>query len=270
MKRKHFGKRKRLIGHIKQNKVYFAVYTVLRIAVILALLSSLIRADYESAFTCALTLGLFFVPAFVEENFGIDIPTAMEIIILLFIFAAEILGELQSFYVRVAGWDTMLHTINGFLCAAIGFSLVDIFNRNERFSFKLSPIFLALVAFCFSMTIGVMWELFEFGSDILVHTDMQKDTVIRDIYTVTLDPLRDNNVISVNGINETLVNGKDLGVNGYLDVGLFDTMKDLFVNFVGASVFSVIGYVYVKTRGKGKIAKSFIPIVKEKNCKEKE
>ena len=81
---------------------------------------------------------------------------------LLFIFAAEILGELASFYVRVPNWDTMLHTVNGFLCAAVGFALVDMINRNERFSLKLSPVYLAIVAFCFSMTVGVpsaLWPL---------------------------------------------------------------------------------------------------------------
>lgn len=264
-KTRKISMRKRLTDHIKQNKAYFAVYVVLRVFVIISLVLSLLQGNYESAFTCALTLVLFLAPAFIEENFGIDFPTVMEIIILCFIFAAEILGELQSFYVRVAGWDTMLHTLNGFLCAAVGFSLVDIFNRNEKFSFKLSPMFLAIVAFCFSMTIGVMWELFECASDMLVHTDMQKDMIISDIYTVTLDPTNSNQVIAVNGITSTSVNGTPLNINGYLDVGLYDTMKDLFVNFIGAVVFSAIGYVYVKTRGRGKIAKNFIPVVHGKD-----
>ena len=47
------------------------------------------------------------------------------------------------------------------------------------------------------------------------------------------------------------MNGKELGLGGYLDIGLLDTMNDLFVNFIGAVVFSVIGYFYVKAGGKG-------------------
>ena len=89
-------------------------------------------------------------------------------------------------------WDTVLHTLNGFLAAAIGFSLVDLLNRSERTSFTLSPVFMAIVAFCFSMTIGVIWEFFEFGMDQILGYDMQKDTVIHVIRSVTLDPAGHN------------------------------------------------------------------------------
>ena len=137
----------KLVGQIKKDKLTFAVYVLLRIAVILAMIASCLSGHYENLFVCTLSLVLFLVPAFFETNFGIELPSALEIIILLFIFAAEILGELGSYYVKVPIWDTALHTINGFLCAAVGFSLVDIVNRNERFKFQLSPLFLAVVSF---------------------------------------------------------------------------------------------------------------------------
>jgi hypothetical protein len=184
---------------------------------------------------------------------------------LLFIFAAEILGEIRAFYTTFQGWDTMLHTINGFLCAAIGFSLVDMLNRNEKFSLSLSPVFMAIVAFCFSMTIGVLWEFFECTMDQFFLLDMQKDTVIHNIASVALDPTGGNTPVIIRGITDVIVvaNGEEisLGVGGYLDVGILDTMKDLTVNFVGAVVFSVIGYFYVKNRGKGRFARRFIPQV---------
>ena len=197
----------------------------------------------------------------------------MEIIILLFIFAAEILGELASFYVRVPNWDTMLHTVNGFLCAAIGFALVDMLNRNERFSFELSPVYLALVAFCFSMTVGVLWEFFEFAADRFVGLDMQKDTVVKAIGSVSLDPSMSNKVIHIKDIADVVIVHSDgstqaLGLGGYLDIGLYDTMKDLFVNFIGAVVFSFIGFFYVKQQGKGKLASSFIPQVHMENVQQ--
>ena len=176
---------------------------------------------------------------------------------------AEILGELQSYYLRVAGWDTMLHTVNGFLCAAVGFALVDIFNRNQRFTFALSPMFMAVVAFCFSMTIGVLWEFFEYAGDQLLHMDMQKDTVVHAISSVMLNPSGENVAVTISGIEDVAVNGVPLGLGGYLDIGLHDTMKDLFVNLIGAVVFSVIGYFYVKNRGRGRFARQFIPIVPE-------
>jgi len=204
---------------------------------------------------------LMLMPAFVERSLKIDFPTTLEIIIMLFIFAAEILGEISEYYVKYPNWDTILHTTNGFLCAAIGFAMVDVLNRSERSSLKLSPLYMAIVAFCFSMTIGVLWEFFEFAADCLLKMDMQKDTVISAIHSVTLNPEGVNKPVAVTGITEIAVNGTVLPVEGYLDIGLFDTMEDLFVNFVGAVVFSIIGYFYTKTGGHGTFAKRFIPTV---------
>lgn len=239
------------------------VYLALRIIVLAILVHSLIRGRYENAGTCLLTLGLFFLPSLAERKLRIDLPDTLEIMLLLFIFAAEILGELSAWYVRVDGWDTMLHALNGFLFAAVGFSLADLLNREKDVQFTLSPFFLSVVAFCFSMTIGVLWEFFEFGMDRLFLYDMQKDTVIHSFSSVALDPLNLNRAMVVSEITDVAVNGNSLGVNGYLDIGLIDTMKDLLVNFAGALIFSVIGYIYTRRRGKGTIARHFIPVVKK-------
>ena len=251
------------------NKGTLIVYLVLRALVLLVMVRSFLRADYESVFLCGLTLVLMILPSFFSRKLNIELPSTLEIIIVLFIFAAEILGELNSFYIRVPNWDTMLHTLNGFLCAAIGFALVDMLNRQDRFSFKLSPVYLALVAFCFSMTVGVLWEFYEYTGDRFLGFDMQKDTVVNTIRTVELDETRSNKVVKVGDIQVVIVVHSDgsqeaLGLGGYLDIGLHDTMKDLMVNFVGAVVFSIIGYFYVKQKGKGSFAARFIPHVKRK------
>ena len=245
--------------YIAEHKKLFVVYMLLRISVILVAVAQFFNGNYENFFLCILTLILFTIPSFVEKNYHIDVPDTLEVIILLFIYSAEILGEIRSFYVRFPFWDTMLHTLNGFLAAAIGFSMVDILNRNKKFSFQLSPFFMALVAFCFSMTIGVLWEFYECAMDLFFHMDMQKDTIVTSINSVLLNPEGLNQMIRIDNIQSTVVNGQDLGIQGYLDIGLLDTMKDLFVNFIGAVVFSVIGYFYVKTRGEGKFARRFIP-----------
>lgn len=248
---------------IRRQPSVFAVYTILRLIVLATLVSSILRGEYESAFICLLVLILFILPFFIQQNFGIQLPTTLEIIILLFIFAAEILGELEGYFITYPNWDTMLHTTTGFLCAATGFALIDILNRNSRIKFQLSPIYVALAAFCFSMTVGVLWEFFEFGMDRLFHLDMQKDTVVQSITSVMLDPTNSNTPITIDGIHSVAVNGNDLGFDGYLDIGLYDTMEDLFVNFIGAVTFSVIGYFYIKHRGKGKLARAFIPTLSE-------
>lgn len=254
---------RRLKATIRQQPAVFAVYVVLRLIVVAELVLSILRGEYESAFICLLVLILFILPFFIQQNFGIQLPTTLEIIILLFIFAAEILGELEGYFITYPNWDTMLHTTTGFLCAATGFALIDILNRNSRIKFQLSPIYVALAAFCFSMTVGVLWEFFEFGMDRLFHLDMQKDTVVHSITSVMLDPTNSNTPITIDSIHSVAVNGNDLGFDGYLDIGLYDTMEDLFVNFIGAVTFSVIGYFYIKHRGKGKLARAFIPTLSE-------
>lgn len=165
-------------------------------------------------------------------------------------FRGRDLGRGQCFLCQRAPLGHHAHTINGFLAAAVGFSLVLLLNDNEKLTFDLSPFFLAMVAFCFSMTIGVLWEFFEFGMDWFFHTDMQRDTVINAIYSASLDPTRTNKVVAVKEIHDVVINGENLGLGGYLDIGLIDTMKDLLVNFVGAVVFSVAGYFYARSKGK--------------------
>ena len=251
---------------MRKNKGSFAVYVVLRLIVLACAVGSLAFDNYEAFFLCLLTLVLFLVPTFIEVNFSISIPETLEVVIALFIFAAEILGELLHFYTIFPFWDALLHTFNGFLAAAIGLALVSILNRSDRIAFSLSPFFCVVVAFCFSMTIGVLWEFFECTMDHFFLLDMQKDTVVHSISSVMLDPLGGNHPTAIRDITDVIVVTADgaqhaLGLGGYLDIGILDTMKDLFVNFIGAVVFSVIGYFYVKSRGKGQFARRFIPQV---------
>ena len=121
------------------NKALSLFYLLLRISVIGILIAQFFNGNFENVMLCVLTLILFAIPPLIERRLKIEIPDTLEVIILLFIYAAEILGEIRSYYTAFPAWDTMLHTINGFLCAAIGFSLIDILNRNDRFKFSLSP-----------------------------------------------------------------------------------------------------------------------------------
>ena len=254
---------KEIKENIRENKITFAVYLVLRALVFAALLVSLGRRDFESAFVCLLSLVLFLLPSLFERQFKLKLPSTLEIIILLFIFASQILGELAYYYVKVPHFDTLLHTVNGFIFSAVGFSLVDILNKSRNIKFQLSPIYVSVVAFCFSMTIGIFWEFFEFGVDYFLKTDMQKDMVLTEISSIAFDLAGKNRTIHISSINEMVLNGGEYVLSGYVDIGLYDTMKDLFVNFIGAFIFSIIGFFYIKNRGKGRIAKMFIPTPKE-------
>ena len=247
-------RRKNLKQEIKSHPVLFCAYVILRALVIAVLIRKIFQQEYYDVFLCGLTLLLFTIPSFVERKLHIDVPNTLEVIILLFIFSAEILGEIQEYYLIFPFWDTMLHTINGFLMAAIGIAMVDILNRSQKFKVRLSPAFVAVVAFCFSMTIGVLWEFFEYGVDNFLHMDMQKDTVIPAVTSILLNPEGRNAAVTV-PIESIVINGEPWA--GYIDIGLHDTMKDLLVNFIGAVIFSLIGMLYIIGRNKGKTLGKF-------------
>ena len=245
------SKRQALLRKKKEEPAAFWTYVVLRFIVILILIRCILRGDIESAFVCVLVLVIYLLPQFVENRLNIDIPTTLEVIIFVFVFAAEILGALQSYFIQYSNWDTILHTSSGFLCAAVGFSLVDLLNRSDNAKVQLSPGYLAITAFCFSMTIGILWEFIEFSADRLFLLDMQKDTIVNQISSVSLDPTNSNISITVKGIKDVILvtdSGEQaLGLGGFLDIGLYDTMEDLFVNFVGAVVFSVVAFFECKS-----------------------
>lgn len=254
---------KALAMEIREHKSTFIVYSVLRLAVIAVGILQFFNGNYENVFLCILTLILLMVPSFIQLTFKVELPTTLEIIILLFIFAAEILGEIDDYYLLFPFWDTMLHTINGFLAAAIGFSLVTLLNDSEKIQFELSPIFVVIVAFCFSMTIGVVWEFFEFGMDQIFGMDTQKDTIIHILNSVSISA--DGSMTTFRDIGNVVIDGTALPIHGYLDIGLIDTMQDLIVNFIGASVFSVFGFFYIKFKGKINLVNRFIPTKKSKD-----
>lgn len=229
------------------------VYIALRVIVVAALIANLLKGNYENVFVCFLTLILFVLPFFIEHKFKVTLPTPLQILILIFIFSAEILGEIGSFYTKFAHWDTILHTVNGFVMAAIGFSLINLFNDNGKGYMHLNPFFVVLVSFCFSMTTGAMWELFEYGIDVTLGKDSQKDTIVEVINSTKLG--EKNNVGSVK-IDSVVINNEEW--EGYIDIGLIDTMEDLLVNFIGAIVFEIFGYFYLVKRKHKSIEKMFI------------
>ena len=255
-------------AYVYSDKKTLFVYVLLRALIIFCMIREFFHGNMQNVMLCVFSLVLFLMPSFIEKTFKIDLPSTLEIIIFLFIFSAEILGEINNFYGNFPGWDSILHTLNGFLCASIGFSLVYLLNENSK-SIKLSPKFVVLVSFCFSMTVGVAWEFFEYGMDTFFNLDMQKDKYVYNIKTVTLDPEQDNNVVNVNGIDYAILYDKNdnklVELGGYLDIGLHDTMKDLIVNFIGAVIYSIFGYLYIIDHNKHKLAGKFITKKVEEN-----
>lgn len=264
MKNKKINVQKAIKMTYKENKrSSLVIYLILRFLVIICMILQILRGDLNNALLCLLSLILLFAPLFIQNKFEITLPNDLEIAIYLFIFSAEILGEIDNFFGIIPYWDIILHTINGFLATAVGFSLVDLLNKNSK-NINLSPFYLCLVAFCFSMTIGVLWEFFEYSCDKFLNVDMQKDTVIQKISSVALNPDGENKAVVVDDIGKTIIydtNGDVLQVidNGYLDIGLNDTIEDLFVNFIGAIVFSCFAFFDLKHNRSNSFINRFVP-----------
>lgn len=264
VKNKKINVQKAIKMTYKENKrSSLVIYLVLRFLVIICMILQILRGDLNNALLCLLSLILLFAPLFIQNKFEITLPNDLEIAIYLFIFSAEILGEIDNFFGIIPYWDIILHTINGFLATAVGFSLVDLLNKNSK-NINLSPFYLCLVAFCFSMTIGVLWEFFEYSCDKFLNVDMQKDTVIQKISSVALNPDGENKAVVVDDIGKTIIydtNGDVLQVidNGYLDIGLNDTIEDLFVNFIGAIVFSCFAFFDLKHNKNNSFINRFVP-----------
>ena len=247
------------VREMREHKVKAAVYIVIRTILIALIVFSAVNGNWENVMTCTLSFLLLMIPSFIENRLKIDLPNVMEVIMISFVFAANVMGELGAFYEKIPIWDTMLHTLNGFICAGVGFGLIDILNRNDRVKMNLSPLFVCLFSFCFSMTVGTVWEFFFFFLVMFLGKDMHKDTFVNGIYSF-LFLVSENKLISIQEIGDTAVNGQSLGIDGYLDIGLLDTMKDLLVNFCGAVVFNFAGFFYLKGRGKRtKFVENFIP-----------
>ena len=264
MKNKKIDVQKAIKMTYKENKrSSLVIYLILRFLVIICMILQILRGDLNNALLCLLSLILLFAPLFIQNKLEITLPNDLEIAIYLFIFSAEILGEIDNFFGIIPYWDIILHTINGFLATAVGFSLVDLLNKNSK-NINLSPFYLCLVAFCFSMTIGVLWEFFEYSCDKFLNVDMQKDTVIQKISSVALNPDGENKAVVVDDIGKTIIydtNGDVLQVidNGYLDIGLNDTIEDLFVNFIGAIVFSCFAFLDLKHNRSNSFINRFVP-----------
>lgn len=233
----------------KNSALNITVYIIVRVVVLASGILALADGRIFTALQCLLSLVLFMLPAIIERRFKVEFPSAFEFAVILFIFASTFLGEVGGYYNKYRLWDSILHTTSGFLTTAMGFSLIDILNRSKNVKFSLSAGFVALFAFCFSITVGVVWEFYEFFMDTVFLSDMQKDTLVQEFSSVLID-MHDVKVESA------VLNGNEL--SGWLDIGLVDTMKDLIVCAVGALIFCIFGYLYVKKREQGWIAK-FIP-----------
>jgi len=175
-----------------------------------------VKADYMLMFTQSI-LGVICMnlPRHLEKQFGVKIPSNMLVLFVIFLYCAIFLGEVRSFYYNVKNWDTMLHFFSAGMLGSLGFSIISIMNSSKRVPFQLSPFFISAFAFCFAVTIGVFWEIYEWTFDGVLGLNMQKFM-------------------------------SEQGVQYVGRAALYDTMKDLITDVIGALAVCIYGYYMMR------------------------
>lgn len=191
----------------------------------------------SAALLAVFAMFLLCVPRASEKLFKIRLFLPLYILIFIYIMCV-LAGHSYNLYDLVPYWDKYLHALGGVVFGIIGFYIP----RIARVSAKRTRIVCAVFAVCFSMTLSLGWEFFEFGSDLLFHTDMQRDTYVNEIYSYELCE-EIGGVGVINDINEVSLDGKTLTA-GYLDIGLRDTMCDTAAATAGTVVVVLFLLIY--------------------------
>lgn len=241
-------------------KLNVILYIIIIIIIFFALYKY-VNNEIKVSLTCLLSILLFFIPDCIERIFKIAIPRFLKYVVYLFVFSAQMLGNANNFYGIVPIWDTILHIICGFLSASVGFSIIYIFYKKINIK-QISLIFINIYVLGFSALVGISWEIFEYTMDCIFETDMQKDQYISKLNTVTLDPMFSNNVIKIDEIDYVVIYDIDSHIikkiDGYLDIGLHDTMLDLISNFIGSIIFVIFGYYNILKKENKKFIEMFL------------
>lgn len=199
------------------------LFTVVTIVWLLAV------GEYSRVPLAVGTLGMILLPSIAEALMHCRFPLPMYLYCLLYAIG-PMLGQCYRLYYRLRFWDKLLHISGGVLFAIFGFYLYYKLGGSQQ-----TQLLAALFALLFSMGVAAAWEFFEFGADQLFGWDMQNDTVITEIHSYEL-----GQELGVRGsltdIQAVSVDGNELPFDGYLDIGLIDTMMDMILETCGALV----------------------------------
>lgn len=257
--KKWFNNFKRISENYSKTTMF--TYLVTKMLTILILSKVVFTKELSDILLCIVVFFLLDLPFNVSHKLKIKIPNCLMVCSFIYLFFTQILGEVCHFYQLVPHWDSLVHFLNGFLSSSIGFSLIMLLN-SRKMVFKLSIPFVILTTVCFASTVGLIWEILEYGADNILKLDSQNDRYINEINTITLDPKKEGDIISIKNIGYTVLYDKDSNVliklDGYLDIGLHDTMKDLIVNTLGTITFIFFEYLYMVNTKKYHFMENFI------------
>jgi hypothetical protein len=191
----------------EERNLYLTITLVIQVLLGIGLVLFLLRRNWENVFLTAIVIALTLVPAFLFRRYRVIIPPEFQLVAALFNFVSLFLGSALDFYYHFWWWDIVLHTASGFLLGIIGFVAQFVLNQTDKLPAGMRPSFIAFFGVTFAVTLGVVWEIFEFACDrFWPHLSMQS-----------------------------------------LETGVVDTMVDLIVDTIGAVVVALMGYAYLKT-----------------------
>lgn len=245
----------------KKGQLVKLVYIIVLLLTVISFVKAFNSGDIKNSILCIISMFLYFVPYIINKLLNIMFPVIVRITFVLFIFATIILGEINDFYVLIPIWDDILHIVQGFVVSSVGFSLIYLLFKNKNI-IRYEKILIALYSFCLSISVGVIWEVGEYITDYNMRVDMQKDKYIYEFKSILLNPKKNNEVIVVDKIGYTTIydesGNKIITFNGYLDIGLHDTIDDLIDTAVGSILFCFIGCLYLHDKDKYDFIEIFI------------
>lgn len=206
------------------------IIILMRVVVIFYLIIGIIKWNTTTVVAALLSLVLMTITSYLKKKLNLD--KKLELLIYIFIITTEVLGQIYHFYTRVPIFDIIIHTYSSFVISYIALIIIK--------KHKLPKIITILFIFSFAMMCESIWEIFEFGTDHLLKTDMQKDTIINEITSCYLSEDKDTPTTMV--VDNVIVNNISFTdkYNGYLDIGLYDTISDMSCALVGALIFIII------------------------------
>ena len=236
------------MAKITKDNLEKSVRILLTITVILIMIRQIMLKEWEFVFLCIFTLIMFSIPSIIDKRYKVRLPIGIELSIYAISFCTAILGEIQEYYLKVSGWDKLMHFSCGMGLAAIFVFILTVVDKESKI-LNISIFYKAIFVFCFTITVLVFWEFFEFAADNVLGKDMQKDVIVDKITSVTLNEDRRNKPVKVK-IDSLKINEEDWikKYGGYLDIGLYDTMYDLFLGALGAATYSIGSYFYLKKK----------------------
>lgn len=158
------------------DRVELGIATALQIGILIVVAGALYRAEWLLAFNGACILLLSFAPAIIEHRLRTPLPIEFTLITTVFLYAAFVLGEVRDFYENIWWWDLALHGLSALTFGVIGFLAIYVFYMTRRIN--IAAGWIASISFALAVSVGTLWEIFEFLMDHYFAFTMQKSGLI--------------------------------------------------------------------------------------------